>query len=342
MKIEPRRIAAFLAKPDPAVHLILLYGPDQGLVRERAEKLTQEIVGDLQDPFRIAQLSFADISADPARLSDEAAAIAFGGGRRVVRLRPPGDSGAKAIEAFLADPKGDSLIIAEAGDLAKNAPIRKLCEDAAVAAAVPCYADDAQSLRQWIATTLGTAGLRIDGDAEDYLRRHLGPDRGMNRQALDKLILYAGTTGRVSLADVEACVGDSAEADLDAIADATASGSMNALDTALARAYHTGESAIAILRRVQTHFQRLHYVAGAGANGQALDTAIAKLRPPPFFRRAAAFRMQAERWSLAHLERAGTILLEAEIACKSTGAREQPICRQALLRIAAAANSGRR
>ena len=339
MKIEARRIGSFLAKPDPTIRILLLYGPDQGLVRERAERLVRDIVGDLKDPFRISELSWTEINADPARLSDEAAAIAFGRGRRVVRLRPPGEGASKALEGYLENAKGDTLVIAEAGDLGKSAPVRKFCEAADQAAAVPCYADDAAALRQWVAATLSSAGLRIDADAEAYLRQYLGPDRGMNRQALDKLILYAGTSGNISLTDAEACIGDGAEADLDAICDAAGNGHMPALDTAIARAFTAGESAIGILRRAQNHFQRLHYVAGAREAGQSLETSLAKLRPPVFFRRAAAFRAQAERWSVARAERAGALLLEAEIACKSTGAREQSICRQTLLRIAGAARA---
>ena len=36
MKIAPARLAAFLQRPDPAIRAVLLYGPDAGLVRERA------------------------------------------------------------------------------------------------------------------------------------------------------------------------------------------------------------------------------------------------------------------------------------------------------------------
>ena len=35
-KIQPRGFARFAARPDPAVRAVLIYGPDGGLVRERA------------------------------------------------------------------------------------------------------------------------------------------------------------------------------------------------------------------------------------------------------------------------------------------------------------------
>ena len=56
MKLAPSRIAAFLQRPDPEIRAVLLYGPDEGLVRERAEILARTVCPDLQDPFRVADL----------------------------------------------------------------------------------------------------------------------------------------------------------------------------------------------------------------------------------------------------------------------------------------------
>src|SRR5215475_331790 len=114
----------------------LLYGPDQGLVRERAEALIKTVVPDLKDPFLIADLDDSVLSNDPARLFDEAAAISMLGERRVVRVRGAGNGLAKLFERFLDEPAGDALIVAEAGDLMKSAALRKLFEDADNAAAI--------------------------------------------------------------------------------------------------------------------------------------------------------------------------------------------------------------
>lgn len=338
MKVENRRIAAFLANPDPSVRAVLLYGPDQGSVRERAERLARQVVPDLGDPFRVADLSWSDLAADGARLADEAAAIAFGGGRRVVRVRPPGEMRADAFAGFLADPKGDALVVAEAGDLAKSSALRRLFEAAEGAAAIPCYADEGAGLAALVAEVLREAGLRAEPEAEDYLRRVLGPDRALNRRELEKLVLYVGPgRGPVRLEDAEACIGDRGEGDLDQVCDALGEGNLEALEEALRRAFLSGENAIAVLRRAMGHFQRLHLAAGLVAEGKAPEAAMQALRPPLFFRRQAPFRRQLARWTPERLERALDILLAAEIDCKRTGARDEAVCRQALLRIAVAA-----
>ncbi len=43
MKITTARVERFLRRPDPAVVCTLVYGPDQGLVRERAETLVRHV-----------------------------------------------------------------------------------------------------------------------------------------------------------------------------------------------------------------------------------------------------------------------------------------------------------
>ena len=99
----------------------LVYGPDAGLVQERAEKLLK--TRDAR-PHRSLQcrvdLNEAVLLADPARLADEAAAMSMMGGRRVVRVRGAGNDLAELFESFLDDPKGDALVVIEAGDLAKT------------------------------------------------------------------------------------------------------------------------------------------------------------------------------------------------------------------------------
>ncbi len=94
-------------------------------MHERAEVLAKTVVPDLADAFRVSELDDAALAADPARLADEAAAISMLGGRRVVRVRGAGNGLAALFESFLGDPKGDALIVVEAGDLAKRRPCAK-------------------------------------------------------------------------------------------------------------------------------------------------------------------------------------------------------------------------
>ena len=51
MKLKFREIEPFVKHPNPAARVILVYGPDAGLIKERAEIMGKTIAPDLNDPF---------------------------------------------------------------------------------------------------------------------------------------------------------------------------------------------------------------------------------------------------------------------------------------------------
>src|ERR1700757_5414394 len=85
--LRGKDIDNFLARPDPGRPIILLYGPDAGLVRERADALLKSAVDDPGDPFSLVKLDGDELSAEPSRLVDEAMTVPLFGGRRAIRVR---------------------------------------------------------------------------------------------------------------------------------------------------------------------------------------------------------------------------------------------------------------
>jgi DNA polymerase-3 subunit delta len=341
MKLPPARVAAFLRRPDPETRAILLYGPDAGLVRERAETLARGVCPDLRDPFRVAELAAAALAADPARLADEAAQISLMGGRRVVRLREAGDALAPLFARFLKAPAGDALIVVEAADLPARSALRRAFDDAPAAAAIGCYPDTARDLAAVIRETCAARQIALSRDAGDFLVAHLGGDRLLTRSELDKLTLYAGDGGRIGLDDARAVIADSAALSLDDALLAAAEGDAAALDRALARVFQEGESPVSVIRALLRHLQRLHLLAARIAGGGAIDDAIRGARPPIFFKEQDSWRRQLQRWSEARLRGALAQVAAAEFRMKQTGLPAETICRDALFALAGAAQPGR-
>jgi DNA polymerase-3 subunit delta len=340
VKLTGAKADAFLKAPDPKLAVVLVFGPDNGLVRERVTRLVKGVVPDVSDPFRVAELTPAILKDDPARLADEAAAMALTGGRRVVVVRDAGDSVASLFQDFLAHPMGDALMVVEAGDLGPRSSLRKLFEGADNAAALASYGDEGGSLQHVIQEELKAAGLTPEPDALAFLMDHLGGDRRLTRAELQKLALYMGGPGRVRLEDALACIGDTAALSMDDLALATADGDHSTAQRVLDRLFREGTHAVAVLRALSRHFQRLHYAAGLMAQGKSADQAMAALKPPVIFKAADRFRRQLSRWPADRVGRALEVLIEAEADCKSTGMPSEEICSRALMQLARAA--GRR
>jgi DNA polymerase III subunit delta len=338
VKITGARQDSFIAKPDPAIVCVLLYGPDRGLVSERARKLSATVVEAPDDPFRVVEMTGANLKADPARLLDEAQSMAFGGERRLLKLRDIGDAASKTLKEFLhVATASDALLVVEAAELGPRSSLRKLCESEKNAAAIACYSDDTGSLTRVIGETLGAHDLKPSRDAVAYLTGSLGSDRSVSRGELEKLALYMGGPGTVELGDAMAAIGDSAATALDDISLSAGSGDRAGLDKALSRAFDEGSHPVQILRAVARHFLRLHLAAGLVTGGKNPDQAMKSLKPPVMFMQADRFRTQLQRWKPAHLNEALDILSEAEMDCKTTGMPVEAVCSRALMRIAQAA-----
>lgn len=343
MKLQGAAVERFLARPDPAIRAIVVYGSDEGLVRERAARLCRHVVPDLNDPFRVATLAAEALGADPALLADEAASLSLMGGRRLIRIRDGSDKVTRALAAMLEGLGGDSLTVIEAGDLTPRSSLRKLAESAPQAAAMPCYVEDAAGLAKTLRAQLADAGKGIDPDAERLLAASLVGDRALARGEVDKLLLYAGDAPSIGIADVEATIVDTASLGMDDAARAAASGDFTGLDRCLARLSAESASGVAILRSAQGYFRRLHVTRARTDSGIDLDRALSLLQPPLFFKMRDAFAQQVGGWPLRRLGAALDRLVEAEAQSKRTGADGMLLASEVLVAIArAAAGEARR
>ncbi len=341
MKLPAGRVEGFLRRPDPEIRAVLLYGPDTGLARERADMLARAICPDLRDPFRVADLAASALAGDPARLADEAAQIGLMGGRRVVRVREAGDALAPPFARFLAETVADALVIAEAGDLPGRSALRRVFDAAPRAAAIGCYPDSARDLAQVIRDAFAAHRIAASRDATDFLVQHLGEDRMLTRAELEKLTLYAGDGGHIELDEARAVIADSAALSLDDALLAAAEGEAAALDRALARVFQEGESPVTVIRALLRHLQRLHLLAARVAGGSSVEEAIRGARPPIFFKEQDSYRRQLARWSTARLGRALERVAEAEFRMKLTGRPAETICREAMFALAREARAAR-
>src|ERR1700745_3667210 len=120
--LRGKEIEAFLARPDPGRPIILLYGSDAGLVRERADALLASAVDDPNDPFSLVKLDGDELSSEPSRLVDEAMTVPLFGGRRAIRVRAGSRSFASGVDTLAETPLKDCRIVVEAGHLPPGAP----------------------------------------------------------------------------------------------------------------------------------------------------------------------------------------------------------------------------
>ena len=334
MKIAPKTAESFLAKPDKDYRAALLYGPDSGGVRDRAKKMAAAILGANPDPFAIMELTEAKVLADPAMLSDELSAISMMCPKRVILIRDGGDKLTKIIEGAVPAFNSSCFLIVMADELSTRSSLRAWFEKSSDVAALASYRDEVRDIQAVIRKAFDEAKLPVDREVMDYLAGQLGNDRYVTYQELDKIITYAGGKP-LTLADVQALVDYNRETNMDDIVSAVADKNLAALEKMLMLLLREGMQPVAYLRALQRYFNRLYSLKSMVVAGMPVDEVVSGVRPPVFFRQVPILTRHIQQWSIENITRALSLLVSAELACKSSDVPAVAASSRYLLQIAA-------
>lgn len=333
--LRGKEIDAFLARPDAGRPIVLLYGPDAGLVRERADALIASAVDDPNDPFSLVKLDGDELSAEPSRLVDEAMTVPLFGGRRAIRIRAGSRSFASGVDTLAEMPVKDCRIVIEAGELRPESPLRKACEKAKTAVAIGCYPDTERDVAKLMEDELRIANLRIAQDARGALMSFLGGDRQASRNELRKLTLYAHGKGEITLDDVMSVVADASELKLDPIVDGAFAGRPDIVETEFAKAMIAGTYPGVIISAAQRQAAWLHKSALAIADGTPVSAVLDGGFPRLHFSRKPAVETALRNFSVARLAAIIEQLATAALDTRKQSTLAAAIAQRTLMAIAA-------
>jgi DNA polymerase III subunit delta len=338
--LKAGEIDRFIANPPAAGGVVLIFGPDTGLVSERAGRLVTKASEGDSDPFNLIKIDASELSSDPQRLIDEVLTVPLFGGRRIIWVKDAGGKNLNpSLEPVLKLDDLQTLVVLEAGDIKKGVGLRKLIETNRRAFALPCYADNDRGIDQLIDEETREAGLTVTREARAALHSLLGGDRMASRGELKKLCLYALGRGRIESEDIEAIIGDASSFETSELIDAAATGNLEVLDHGLERLSEAGSKASVIANQALKHFQNLHRMRIDIDSGKGAQQVIDSQRPPIFFSRKPKFSTQLRIWSLKDLEKAMDILSEATRISRLNDPLGVPVLSEALLKLGRAARA---
>ena len=258
-EVKSHEFDRFAEKSAELYKIFVIYGPDRGLVSERAALIAGKTGISQDDPFAMLKLDVSDLQGDPGRLLDEVNSMGLFGGSKLVWLR--GAANEKplldAMQVLADGPAPANILIVEAGDLKKGSGLRKIAEPSRSIAVIPCYADDIKALNSLIDSELGSEGLRISPGARQRLLELLGGDRVASRNEIRKLALYCRGTGMVDEAQVDEIIGDASAVSADEAVDAILGGDLPGLHRAIQKIVSSKTPVFLVLQSCLKQFQLL-------------------------------------------------------------------------------------
>lgn len=336
MKLAGAAIRRFLDAPDETIRAVLLYGPNESFSHEAAQKLTRWALGGSDDPYAVTKLDDDEIRRDSAKLADALAAQSLLGGPTIVWARVGGKGAdaaiVDAVEALEAGQSGGYLIV-EAGELTAASELVKTFSAAKRAASIAFYEETDAERAHFARGLAKELSINFERDAEEAFLAALPPDRGLARQEIEKLALFAHGLGRkVTASDLAHLMTNESEGALDAASLAAAQGQADQAVEALARI--DSLSGVSALRALLRRLLQLREARALIDSGLSPADAIAKLRPPVFWKERDAVAAQARLWTGKKLNAALDVLWTAELRAKTAGAPQDLIAADAYRHVA--------
>lgn len=333
-EVKSHEFDAFLKRKPLPVRLFLIYGPDRGLVSERACALAATSGVNLDDAFSVVKLDAGDIGNQPGRLIDEMNAIGLFGGDRLVWIRnAASEKGlSDGLDILATMPAGPSTLIIEAGDLKKGAALRKAAESSSQAVAVACYADDGRALQALIDQELAAEGMRISPAARERLVETIGGDRLASRNEVRKLALYCRGKELIEEQDVEEIVGDASAISTDDAIDAILKGDRDGFLHAIQKIVSSKTPVFLVLQGCMRQFQLLELMRAEMDEKRApAAQAMATLGRHLHFRRKPIIENALKTWTGPAIRRETQRLQAAILQSRQRPALEDTIAMQTML-----------
>lgn len=333
-EIKSHEFESFLERTAKNYQLFVIYGPDRGLVSERASLIARKTGVALDDPFSLIKLDISDLQRDQGRLLDEAGAIGLFGGDKLIWIR--GASNEKylvdSLQLLSNDMPNATFVVIEAGDLKKGSLLRKVAEAARNVVAIPCYADDIRALNSLIDNELSCEGLGITPAARQALLDLIGGDRIASRNEVRKLALYCRAKSTIEEHHVAEIIGDASAISVDDAVDAVLSGNPSSFLHAMQKITSSKTAVFLVIQACLRQFQLL----------DAMKTEMEEKRLPAaqvmqtlgrhlHFRRKPIIEQALRTWSSDAVAREANRLQAAILQTRKRPSLEDSIALQTLL-----------
>jgi DNA polymerase-3 subunit delta len=333
-EIKSHEFEGFLQTATRRNRLFVVYGPDRGLVSERAVQIAAKTGVDLADPFSLVKLDVSDLHNDAGRLIDEANAIGLFGGSRLVWIRGAANekSVVDGLQAIAGNPPETAFLIIEAGDLKKTAALRKLAEGHRAIAAIPCYADDTRALNSLVDQELSTENLRLTPAARHMLLELLGGDRIASRNEVRKLALYCRGLETIDEQHVVDVIGDASAVSADDAVDAVLKGDLAAFLHATQKIVASKTSIFLVLQGCLRQFQLLDVMRAEMDEKRLPATQVLQTHGRHLhFRRKPTIEQALRTWNPDAISREMNRLQTAVLQTRRRTSLEDSIAMQTLL-----------
>jgi DNA polymerase-3 subunit delta len=277
---------------------------------------------------------FLASESKPSRVLDSAQTLPFLGSRRLVVVSEVHLYKAEQAAEFLpylADPCPSTTLVFTGAKLDARTKFAKALNQAGRVHQFPkMYA---RQLAPWLQGRAAVRGKSLDSQAAAYLAELAGLGLGALDSELEKLSLYVGREGRITLDTVRRVMGNSRLYSIFDFTDAVAAGGLTRALSSYAQLDSLGEPAVRVLAMLTRLYRQLLETRRVLDQGGGPSEVQRALRTPPQATETLVGR--AKRETPARLGRALRAVLAADVALKSSPGSDRVVMERLIMDLCA-------
>jgi DNA polymerase-3 subunit delta len=314
LKIPPKDIDKFILNVPKSTKAVLLYGPDNGLVRMRMDLLRKA-------RNLIQKFNYDQIKNNPIilldHLSSQSLFLKDSSKEKMISIECNGAGFTESCRDLLKGKTYQGLLVFYAGDLGTDSALRKFFESNNNVAAVACYRDDAVSITVLIQQIFKKKQINIERSAIQLLVNSITTgDRMLIINEIEKICLFLGDKKSVVEEDLQGYLDSQGEVTLDKLCYKISLKEQQDLESLLIKLQNSGYNLVSIIRVIIRHFYRLYQVKHLITQGKTDQQAMSSLFPPVFFKQVNDFNRSLRLWDDKQLLTRLNDLTELEMLAK--------------------------
>ena len=342
MNFKDIDITKYLKTPDLGIKCFIIFGTNEGKIADYCSQLAKSVCLDLNDAFRVVNLSMDVLSKDIGALFGEYNAQSLLGGRRVIIVKEVSDLLTKHLKVLFDDNKSDALLILTSSSLTTKSSLVSFGKDRNDVATIGCYDDREKDIKAFVRDYLIKNQITISENATELLCMRLSNDKKANLSEMDKLITYLGTRRNIEIDDIKTVICDTSSSSVDDLCHFIGLGLTDKAIASYKELLNEGLEPVTIIRSISYHFLNLLEYTYSLEQGKRADEIITSIKPPVMFYRKDDLKLQINIWKKNLVLDAVGLIYQCEKDCKTTNLPAQEILSYTIMQLCGAAKKLRK
>ena len=322
MKIAPYKIDSFINSiaNNKQIFGALIYGPESGIVTINSNKIAKSIVKNLSDPFLVSNIEQKRIDEDSSILSDEFVSMSMMGGRKLIKIHNATNKITNNLKNIFESKNnsgkiiGSNFILISAKELDNSSSLRKFAESSPHFAAIACYEDNENTIRNIIVNKFKEYNLTAENGVIDVIIDKFGKNRLIILNEIEKLALYMGKEQNITLEISQKVIADISQISISEFINSFYSLEIKKSNHLLEKLIQDKVNIITIVRSLSNYLLKIYIVKNNIKSGSNIDYELRSQRI--FFKQETSFKKHLDLWNIQSLKIMLEKLQELELKCK--------------------------